>query len=108
MHHGSIEISCCTGTDLACVSFTKLIPVDDGSFDLGEISFHHTLSFHTAGANRTNESRMALATTYFEDGARLVSSPTMISGEFHKFMPAIEPGDIIDSEYNSVCYSCTD
>ena len=84
------------------------IPVDDGRFDLGEISFHHTLSFHTAGANRTNESRMALATTYFEDGARLVSSPTMISGEFHKFMPAIEPGDIINSEYNPVCYPTTD
>ena len=86
----------------------RLIPIDDGSFDLGEISFHHTLSFHTAGANRTNESRMALATTYFEDGARLVSNPTMISGEFHKFMPAIEPGDTINSAYNPVCYSCAD
>ena len=80
------------------------IPVDDGSFDLGEISFHHTFSFHTAGENKTNESRMALATTYFEDGARLVSNPTMISGEFHKFMPAIEPGDIINSAYNPVCH----
>ena len=84
------------------------IPVDNGSFDLGEISFHHTLSFHTAGENKTNESRMALATTYFEDGARLVSNPTMISGEFHKFMPAIEPGDIINSAYNPVCYPCAD
>ena len=86
----------------------KNIFVDDSSFDLGEISFHHTLSFHTAGANRTNESRMALATTYFEDGARLVSNPTMISGEFHKFMPAIEPGEIINSAYNPVCHSCAD
>jgi ectoine hydroxylase-related dioxygenase (phytanoyl-CoA dioxygenase family) len=84
------------------------IPVDSSGFDLGEISFHHTLSFHTAGENKTNESRMALATTYFEDGARLVSNPTMISGEFHKFMPAIEPGDIINSAYNPVCYPCAD
>ena len=38
---------------------------------------------------------MALATTYFEDGARLVSNPTMISGEFQKFMPTIEPGDLL-------------
>jgi hypothetical protein len=51
---------------------------------------------------------MALATTYFEDGARLVSNPTMISGEFHKFMPAIEPGDIINSAYNPVCHRCAD
>lgn len=84
------------------------VPVDDGSFDLGDVSFHHTLSFHTAGANRTNESRMALATTYFEDGARLVENPTMISGDFQKFMPGIEPGGTIDSEYNPICHQCTD
>jgi hypothetical protein len=47
---------------------------------------------------------MALATTYFEDGARLVSNPTMISGDFHKFMPGIKPGDLINSHYNPVCY----
>tara|TARA_R110002072_G_C7974828_1_gene535258 strand:+ start:10010 stop:11086 length:1077 start_codon:yes stop_codon:yes gene_type:complete len=80
------------------------VPIDDSAFDLGEVSFHHTLSFHTAGANMTNESRMALATTYFEDGARLVSNPTMISGDFHKFMPGIKPGDLINSHYNPVCY----
>lgn len=80
------------------------VPIDDSAFDLGEVSFHHTLSFHTAGANRTKDSRMALATTYFEDGARLVSNPTMISGDFQKFMPGIKPGGIIDSDYNPVCY----
>jgi hypothetical protein len=65
------------------------------------------LSFHTAGANMTNESRMALATTYFEDGARLTSSPTMISGDFQKFMPSIKPGGIINSDYNPICYEST-
>ncbi len=83
------------------------VPIDDSAFDLGEVSFHHTLSFHTAGANMTYESRMALATTYFEDGARLVSNPTMISGDFHKFMPGIKPGDIINSDYNPICYDST-
>ena len=80
------------------------VPIDDSAFDLGEVSFHHTLSFHTAGANMTNESRMALATTYFEDGARLVQNPSMISGDFRKFMPGIKSGDIINSDYNPVCY----
>ena len=79
--------------------------VDDSAFDLGEVSFHHSLSFHTAGANNAKGSRMALATTYFEDGARLVSKPTMISGEFQKFMPGIEPGDIINSDHNPICYT---
>jgi ectoine hydroxylase-related dioxygenase (phytanoyl-CoA dioxygenase family) len=81
------------------------VPVDDSSFDLGDVSFHHSLSFHTAGANMTSDSRMALATTYFEDGARLVSNPTMISGDFQKFMPGIEPGEFINSDYNPVCYT---
>jgi hypothetical protein len=80
------------------------VPIHDDEFELGEISFHHALSFHTAGANMTNESRMALATTYFEDGARLTSSQTMISGDFQKFMPGVEPGGIINSDYNPICY----
>jgi hypothetical protein len=83
---------------------THNIPLDDGAFDLGEVSFHHTLSFHTAGANLTNDSRMALATTYFEDGAKLVSNPTMISGDFQKFMPGIKPGGLINSDYNPVIF----
>lgn len=80
------------------------ITVHDGPFDIGEISFHHTLSFHNAGPNRTRQSRMALANTYLEDGARLVANPTMISGDFRKFMPGIEPGEVINSDYNPVCY----
>ncbi len=47
------------------------IETDDGAFELGEISFHHSFSFHTAGPNLTSDSRMVLATTYFEDGARV-------------------------------------
>ncbi len=56
------------------------VVLDDGPFALGEISFHHSLSFHTAGPNNTTESRMVLATTYFEDGARVVPAPTIDLG----------------------------
>ena len=57
----------------------------------------------TAGPNATNEPRMALATTYFEDGARVVASPTKVSGDWRKFMPGVEPGQPIASPYNPVC-----
>ncbi|MGI9329819.1 MAG: phytanoyl-CoA dioxygenase family protein [Gammaproteobacteria bacterium] len=80
------------------------VPVDDGPFALGEISFHHAYSFHTAGPNRTDESRMVLATTYFADGARVVPQPTMISGDWRKFMPGVEAGETIASAYNPVCF----
>ncbi len=78
------------------------VAIDDGPFDLGEISFHHAYSFHTAGPNQTDESRMVLATTYFADGARVVPQPTMISGDWRKFMPGVEAGELINSEYNPV------
>jgi len=80
------------------------VKVDDGPFALGEISFHHARSFHTAGPNRTAQSRMVLATTYFEDGARVVPAPTMISGDWRKFMPGVGAGEAIASAYNPVCY----
>lgn len=81
------------------------VAVDDGPFALGEISFHHCFSFHTAGPNRTAESRMVLATTYFEDGARVVPAPTMISGDWRKFMPGVGAGEPIESPYNPVCFA---
>ena len=81
------------------------VDVDDGPFELGEISFHHSQCFHTAGHNNTTESRMVLATTYFEDGACVVPSPTMVSGDWRKFMPDVDAGETIESSYNPVCFA---
>jgi hypothetical protein len=49
--------------------------------------------------------RIALATTYIEDGARLIDSPTLISGDFEKFMPGVEPGEAIESPLNPIVYT---
>jgi hypothetical protein len=81
------------------------VVIDDGPFALGEISFHHSLSFHTAGPNHAKRSRMVLATTYFEDGARIVPAPTMISGDWRKFMPGVRAGEPIRSAHNPVCFA---
>ena len=80
------------------------VPVVEKGFALGQVSFHHTYSLHTAGPNRTGLARMALATTYLEDGARLVDAPTLISGDFEKFMPGVGPGDPIASPLNPVLF----
>ncbi|MEO1170484.1 MAG: phytanoyl-CoA dioxygenase family protein, partial [Myxococcota bacterium] len=66
--------------------------IDDTEFALGEVSFHHNFSLHTAESNRTTVSRMVLANTFYEDGARVIDSPTMISGDWQKFMPGVKPG----------------
>ncbi|MGY9004104.1 MAG: phytanoyl-CoA dioxygenase family protein [Rhodospirillales bacterium] len=78
--------------------------IEDGSFAMGEVSFHHNLSFHTAAGNRTTKSRVVLANTYFGDGARVVKEPTMVSGDWQKFIPGVAPGEIVSSELNPICW----
>ena len=80
------------------------VSVNETPFELGEVSFHHNLNFHTASRNRTNRSRVALANTYYRDGARVVNSPTMVSGDWQKFMPNVKPGDVAASPLNPICW----
>ena len=78
--------------------------IEDGPFEIGEVSFHHNRSFHTASGNYTNRTRVVLANTYFADGARVVDNPTMVSGDWQKFIPGVGPGEIVASELNPVCW----
>lgn len=80
------------------------VAVEDGPFAVGEVSFHHNLSFHTAGPNRTRMSRIVLANTYYADGAKLLDHPTMVSGDWRKFLPGVEPGEIAASRLNPICW----
>lgn len=84
------------------------VAVDETPFELGEVSFHHNLSFHTAAGNRTDRSRIVLANTYYADGARVVQAPTMVSGDWRKFFPGVEPGEVAVSRLNPICWSSDD
>ena len=82
----------------------KEVLVVEEPFEIGEVSFHHNLSFHAASENKTNQSRIVLANTYFGDGARVVKNPTMISGDWKKFIPETNPGEIVSSNLNPICW----
>ena len=82
----------------------RQVAVEDGPFEIGEVSFHHNLSFHTAAANRTRRSRVVLANTYYADGARVIAEPTMVSGDWRKFIPDVQPGEIAASALNPICW----
>ena len=82
----------------------KQVSIVEEPFELGEVSFHHNLSFHTASENKTTQSRIVLANTYFADGARVVNDPTMVSGDWKKFIPATKPGEIVSSNLNPICW----
>jgi hypothetical protein len=71
-------------------------------FALGDVSFHSTLCFHTAGANGTTRPRMVLGATYYADGARVVDHPTMVSGDWRLFVPDTAPGEVAASPRNPV------
>lgn len=95
-----------TGYDrgVANVFARNNVLVNETPFDIGEVSFHHNLSFHTAARNRTDRSRVVLANTYYKNGARIVDAPTMVSGDWRKFMPGVGPGDVAISELNPICW----
>ena len=78
------------------------VRVDDSPFALGEISLHHAWCFHCARGNATTQPRQVMATTYFADGAPLVERPTMVSGDFEKFLPGARPGVVIDTPLNPI------
>lgn len=78
------------------------VVVHDEPFALGDVSFHSTLCFHTAGANRTTRPRMVLGATYYADGARVIDHPTMVSGDWRLFVPDTEPGQPAASARNPV------
>ena len=80
------------------------VVVEESPFEIGEVSFHHNLSFHTAASNRTRQSRIVLANTYYADGARILDQPTMVSGDWQKFIPGASPGDVAASKLNPVCW----
>lgn len=81
------------------------VAIEDGPFEVGDVSFHSALCFHTAGPNRTVQPRRALATTYFADGARVIDSPTLISGTWREFLPGVEPGGLAASALNPIIRS---
>ena len=50
----------------------------------------------------------SLANTYYRDGARVINSPTMVSGDWQKFMPNVKPGEVADSPLNPICWPIDD
>ncbi|MDG1275510.1 MAG: phytanoyl-CoA dioxygenase family protein [Alphaproteobacteria bacterium] len=89
---------------IAAVFKSNNVTIDDSPFALGEVSFHHNRSFHTAGKNKTTRTRVVLANTFFADGARVVDQPTMVSGDWQKFIPGVGPGEVAASKLNPICW----
>lgn len=80
-------------------------PIDEGPFELGEVSFHSGWTFHRAGPNSSDRPRAVMTMIYMEDGIRLIQ-PRYKNHENDRnsWMPGVQIGAVADSPLNPVLY----
>ncbi len=76
------------------------IKVDYQNLKIGDVSFHHGLTFHRAKPNYSNEDRIVHTVIFFEDGS------TRGDEKFHFSVdrPGIKVGQIIKSDVTPLAY----
>lgn len=82
------------------------LPVDEGPFALGDVSFHAGWTFHRARANGTARVRAVMTVIYFADGAR-VTQPANPYQELDRrvWLDGLAPGSLADGRLNPVLWS---
>lgn len=76
------------------------IKVSYQKMNIGDVSFHHGLTFHRAKPNRSKEDRVVHTAIYFADGC------TRGDDKFHFSVdrPNIKVGEMIDSDVTPIAY----
>ncbi|MBA3686114.1 MAG: phytanoyl-CoA dioxygenase family protein [Planctomycetes bacterium] len=79
---------------------------DEGSFALGDVSFHAGWIFHRAGPNRTDTLRAVMTVIYMDVDMRL-APPGNGNQEADRqgFCPGVAAGEIIDTPLNPVLWT---
>ena len=81
-------------------------PLDDGPFDLGEVSFHSGWLFHRAGANTSDKPREVMTIIYMDEDMRLIEPRTkQHRADRDSWCPGAQVGEIIASPLNPVIWS---
>jgi ectoine hydroxylase-related dioxygenase (phytanoyl-CoA dioxygenase family) len=81
------------------------LPMDEGPFDLGEVSFHSGWTFHRAGPNTSDRPRAVMTVIYMEDGIRL-AEPTNKNqhGDWNTWMAGTAIGEPVATKLNPILY----
>lgn len=81
------------------------LPLDDGPFELGEISYHSGWTFHRAGPNTSNRPRKVMTVIYMEDGIRLAEPENKNQqNDWNTWMPGARIGEVVATSINPVLY----
>ena len=82
------------------------LPVDESSFDLGEVSFHLGYTFHRAGPNKLPRPREVMTIIYMDRDMKLATPKNSNQQrDWETWCPGAKVGEIIDSPLNPVLYS---
>ena len=80
--------------------------LEEGGFDLGEVSFHAGWTFHRAGANTTDRAREVMTIIYMDEDIRLVAPKNKNQiADTERWCPGVQLGDVVASSLNPVIYS---
>ena len=100
-----LEISDESEQRISAALEAKNLPLDEGPFDLGEVSFHYGWTFHRAGPNTTDRPRAVMTVIYIEDGIRLAEPVNKNQvGDIDKWMKGTKVGDVVATEQNPIIY----
>ena len=80
--------------------------LEEGAFDLGDVSFHAGWTFHRAGANTTDRPREVMTIIYMDEDIRLVSPRNKNQiADIERWCPGVQIGEVVASPLNPVIYS---
>ena len=80
--------------------------LEEGGFDLGDVSFHAGWTFHRAGANSTDRPREVMTIIYVDEDIRLVPPKNKNQiADMERWCPGVQVGEVVASPLNPVLYS---
>lgn len=81
------------------------LAVDEGAFDLGEVSYHLGWTFHRAGPNETDRPRGVMTMIYIDADMKL-AAPTNRNqqADWQRWMPGTAIGDVVETPQNPLLF----
>lgn len=93
-------------SELTLKKALETFPVENSTYDLGDISFHAGWTFHRAGANSTDKPREVMTMIYMDEHIRLTPPRNKNHiADMERWMPGLKAGDRLESQLNPVVYS---
>ncbi|RAP75447.1 phytanoyl-CoA dioxygenase family protein [Paenibacillus montanisoli] len=84
----------------------KLPTLSYGAMSAGDATFHAGWTLHSAPGNPTGRTREVMTIIYVADGTKVLTPETNARrADLVKWMPGLQPGDLIDSPLNPLMYS---